>query len=449
MHHKQILALALALSTCAVDLASGAEPSEPGEPVTLGSAPRVLGPSVEVNPAGDAVVAWRVRASRRADIASHIEVVRVSSSGEVGQTQTLPADTGGEPFVAANPLGGAIVVWRRTVRDGDAYEMEAVRVSPEGLTGSVEVLDRVAAPPIQLDSPSAVVDSTGAATVVWSGPPEDAHSPLVPAVVKAIRIAPDGSVGELLTVSSDVPGAFVGSRDAHVAIDDSDQVTIAWRNPSRISGPPPAITAMRLLPGGGAGPTSEIPNGGSSHGTVRVLGGFALDAAPGGQVRVLNGLGGLTLWPVDPGASSLDDPTYIEATRRVVAAGFVTDATGKSTALLRRRRSGRQGSPGGAIGTVATDGTPVDPPLALSQASGPAPRLATGGSATVAVWQTITPGGNDQIRIRRLDQPSSQAIGSGRRPAISIDASGRAAVAWVQSAQGRRGTSLVSFARVG
>lgn len=134
-------------------------------PLTLGPAgSAALGPpQAAIDGAGNTIVVWQ-----RPDGLAPSTIVQAAirpSGGAFGEPVTLSATgaVSAHPHIAMNPAGDAIVVWDR-VAGQDAIVQAAVR--PAGSVFSAP-LD-VSAAGLQSPLPRAAVDAAGTATVVWT-----------------------------------------------------------------------------------------------------------------------------------------------------------------------------------------------------------------------------------------------------------------------------------------
>jgi hypothetical protein len=146
-------------------------------------------------------------------------------------TETLsePGFAAQNPQAAVNPSGDTWIVWQRDFPDSGstAPRVQAVRVAADGTVGPVRTLSDLGG-----QFPKVAVDPAGRATVIWTRF-DGTHT-----LLEGVRIQPDASVG---TVHVFNPGSDAGENDTAVGVDSSGNATVIWDD-----GTGPSIRARRL-----------------------------------------------------------------------------------------------------------------------------------------------------------------------------------------------------------
>jgi hypothetical protein len=140
-----------------------------------------------------------------------------------------------QPQVAVDPDGRATVVWSRS--DGSNARIQSVRLGPDGSPGQIQTLSAAGQSAIE---PQVAVDPDGSATVVWS------RSDGSKSRIQSVHVDADGAPGEVFTLSSSTQDAF----EPQVAVDPEGFATVVWRF---FDGTNWRIQTTRLLPTGGLG----------------------------------------------------------------------------------------------------------------------------------------------------------------------------------------------------
>jgi hypothetical protein len=355
----------------------------PGDVNTLlsNASDAFLGPQVALDAQGAATVVWERDEFPEfgVPISTYVEAVHVDAEGNPGEVTTLAnfatperdPDLGGPgdgPRVAVYSQGRATVVWRRNEHVGGSADqtVQAVRLSPDGTAGEVQTLSGSDA-----GDPKLAIDSRDRATVVW--PRFDGTNRRI----ESVRLRADGTPGPVRTLSK--PGQ--NADFPQVAVDRRGRATVVWRRTDRAKR---RIQSVRVRAGGAPGKVKTLSGGADSP---RV----AVD--PRGRATVV--------W------------RRIRQTKRA----FVD--------RVQSVRLGADGSPG-AVRTLSRAGA-FDPQVAVDRR----------GRATV-VWERPPPRGRamNQIEARRLGasgapepvQTLSKAdVGS---PQVTVDSNGRPTVVW-------------------
>ncbi|MFN8112277.1 MAG: hypothetical protein U0R51_03665 [Solirubrobacterales bacterium] len=131
---------------------------------------------------------------------SFTDPVRVSDEGQSAYTKGI----------AVGPSGTATVAFEQIGPDGAAPVV--AQIAPDGSVGPLTRLEAGVG-----RGPEVQVDADGVATVVWIAPAGGKG------VIRYVRVAPDGTVGETREVPATDPGWFLAT-----AIDDDGRVHIVW-----------------------------------------------------------------------------------------------------------------------------------------------------------------------------------------------------------------------------
>ena len=192
---------------------------------------------VEIDSAGRATVLW----SQWDGSNYRLQVVRLGAAlGNPGPVKTLSeagADAGGGQLVI-DSSDRVTVVWSRAGR------VQSARLGASaGNPGPTKTLSEAGQDAYEQH---VAVDDSGRATAVWS------RSDGSDVRVQAVRIAADGTVGQIKTISPGGENAYPGG----VAIDGSDRATVAW---SAYDGPNSRVQSVRLgAAGGNPGPVKTL-----------------------------------------------------------------------------------------------------------------------------------------------------------------------------------------------
>ncbi len=297
-------------------------------------ADEAAGPQVAIGGEGPATVIWHAHARLGA---YNLRTRQVGADGALGAVHTLvggatPGRGAGGARVAAGPDGAATVTWYRN-SDGVAHRVHARRIATDGTLG--EVLD-LSAPGRDGWFPHLGIGPDGVATVAWE------RNDGVVDRVQARRVAPDGTLGDVLDLSPPgEPASF-----PQIAVSPDGAATVIW---SSHEGPAPRVQAVRIAPDGTLGDVQDVSAPGVNSLTPRVA------AAPDGSATVT--------WARVDGAYS----------------------------RVQARRIG----PDGTLGDVLD--------LSPSDADGAAPRLAVGGDGVATVAWLRPAGSAASVQARQID----------------------------------------------
>lgn len=171
---------------------------------------------VAVNDNGDAIVAWR-----RTGATNEVWASTRPAGGSFGAPQAIasvPGKQALDPSVAINDAGAMIVVWYLSNTDTDGKQTIYAAFRPPG--GSF-TSSPISSSDVWNQSPRAVVDSTGKATVVWS------YWNGVDSNVARVRIRnADGSLGTQRDLSPSAPTGF--PMFATVGLDQAGSALAVW-----------------------------------------------------------------------------------------------------------------------------------------------------------------------------------------------------------------------------
>ena len=218
-----------------------------------------LRPQAVVDSTGTSTVVWY--GSEGASI--RVKARRIAPDGTLGPVMTLsrPGTDAGYPRMAIDPQGRVWVVWY--IADQNSIsQVEAIRLAADGTPGEVMTLSQ---PGENSFYPQVAVDSRGVATFVWETERTSNR-------IQMRRVFADGVVTDVVSLDDD---AFI-VRDPQIAIDSADRATIVW---SRQDGDPldngfrnGTIHAVRLAADGSAGPVRVLspPNDDAFHPQVAV-----------------------------------------------------------------------------------------------------------------------------------------------------------------------------------
>lgn len=324
---------------------------------------------------------------------SHVEARTVSPTGQLGATQVLSDldENAYYPEVAVDSEGVATVVWENQVGGGWPGRIEAVRLAPG--TGTPE------GPVMTLDDPGGevpdgigVVDATLAmgpddrAVVAWTRFDGAAEGSSRHATVRAVRLGPEGTPGEVEPVS--------------------DDPTLDFRYP-----------AIAVAPDGTT--TIVTTRFGSTAATVATR--FsATDFEPGAPSAVS-----------DPQQNSWDDPTVaVDGLGRVTVAWW---AAGPDGTVLRTRRLGPDGEleePRSALGLQAGIFARMELVAMAADADGRVMVAWPGADGRGPRMHAVRIGkGGQPSTTQRLSSPGD-ASSFGEVVDLTIDVRGRASVVW-------------------
>lgn len=168
-------------------------------------------PSLDLDAAGNAVVAWTVAAP-----ASYVQVRRRAVDGTLSATQNLTSGSSPalHPSVGVDADGDAVIAFRRT-RDGATF-VQARRRSAAGTLGPLQDVSRSAGSAVV---PQVAAEAGGAATVAWLRDDGEGHRYL-----QAVRRSATGTYGPVLDISV-ADGMAMQFR---LGLDSDGNAILAW-----------------------------------------------------------------------------------------------------------------------------------------------------------------------------------------------------------------------------
>ena len=184
----------------------------------------------------------------------------ISAAGSVGRVRTISA-AGDKPLwpqIAANPKGGAIVVWSRTRNlagqpRGRDSRVEARTISANGQLGSVKAVSTKGR---RAGGPRIASDARGNAIVAWQQKQATLR-------IKARRISAKGALGHVQTLSS----AKRKSEGLAIASSSRGKAIVAW---SQTDGKNWRIRARQISASGRLGSVKTISAPGHDAGLTEV-----------------------------------------------------------------------------------------------------------------------------------------------------------------------------------
>jgi hypothetical protein len=203
-----------------------------------------LHPQVAVTAAGDALVAWE---HRPAGPGPRIRVATIDRNGVAGPLRTVTESLsyGSAPRLGIDSRGNGLIAWYSEAPPG----VMARRMSPDGALGPIYS----PAPGEQIsDDPRLGLDRAGNATVAWSS-----------GSVKAWRL--DGDTPSPVLDLSRLPDATKADCCLEMAVDSAGYATGAWvRTPHAFDSEwKPAVLARRVAPDGSIGALHTLSPPGS------------------------------------------------------------------------------------------------------------------------------------------------------------------------------------------
>lgn len=207
-----------------------------------------LAPRVAIDPHGWATVAWHSDAGAT----STVQAARVAPDGAVGPVRTIstPAQRVGHVRLAVDSASRTTVVWHEY--DGARYSVHAVRLAPDGTPGPVLTLSEAL---YDARVPEVAVDLDGRATIVWERHYESEIR------VRAARLDVTGVVDGIRTLST----AGVYATSPVVASDPAGRMWVAWRRGGS------QIETVRLSTGGTPSATTTLSGSGSASSPEMVV----------------------------------------------------------------------------------------------------------------------------------------------------------------------------------
>jgi hypothetical protein len=337
-------------------------------------------PRVALDPDGNAIVVWQ----RSDGTNNRVQSRRRSASGTLSAVQTLSkaGQDALDPEIVLDHHGNAIVVWRRF--DGANWRIQARRRSASGTLGPVQTLSKAGQDAL---GPQVVMDANGNAIVGWTRF-DGAHY--------RIQLRPrssSGMLGSTQTLSEAGQDAF----GPQLGVDGVGNAVVVW---GRSDGTNGRIQLRRRSASGTISPVQTLSGAGQSAGDAHV----AVD----GQGNAL------VVWSRSNGTNN-----QVQARRRSVSAGALSSVQTLSDADLDT----------------------YDPRVVV---------MANGNA--VVVWRVWNAGFDGRIQARRRSssgtlspvQTLSDPVFLPYGPALALDRTGNAVVAWSLSGHSR---SVVQAAR--
>jgi hypothetical protein len=312
-------------------------------------------PQVAVDAAGNAIAVWEVSGSA-------IQARRINADGTLGTIQDLAAPPNVSlPAIAVDPTGNATVAWQRF--DGIDGIVQARRISPDGTLGPTQSLSLPGG--LALDA-NVAVDAAGRATVVWGRVSGTGTT------IQARRIAADGTLDPTVL---DLSGLGSSSHPAHVAVDASGNATAVWK---LFNGANNVAQARRIAADGSLGPLRTLsapgfeaavpdvavdPAGRATAVWVGNLMGFFTQIA---QTRSISADGTVgTTRDLAPGPNAGFPKIAVDSAGNATAAWTRSDGT---NTLLQTRRIALDGTLGATQDVSATGFNTSFPGLAVDPA---------------------------------------------------------------------------------
>ncbi|HYP55098.1 MAG TPA: hypothetical protein VEQ41_02190 [Solirubrobacterales bacterium] len=323
------------------------------------------------------------------------------------------------PDVAIDGAGNATIVWRELSSDEESVLIRAVRLAPDGSLGPKRTLAAIkgAAGCVCVQ---VVVDFLGRATVAWLA---------LEGGQMRVQAAQLDSAGVPIGPAKSVSPADEDAWDHDLAVDSQGRVTVVWA----VSDPTERIESVRLLPSGAA----ESPQVISETDLSSTAPDVTVDDEDRAAV-VWDSADGIQLVRFDadgsPGAlQTLSSPAEVAG-----APALVIDSASRATVSwwtaddheAKAIRIESDGTPG-TVQTLSADGEETWPPLLA---------VDSGDRVTVA-WETWTPSEIKTLRIeadgaigalRLVSDPKRQAV----EPQLAIGSGGEAVIAWAHPVVG-------------
>jgi glucose/arabinose dehydrogenase len=198
-------------------------------------------PRVGVDSTGDAVFAWRRLHSGAYDIETRAR----SAAGSLSPVQTLGGDAS-QPQLAVDPNGDAVFTWLHF--DGTTQRVEARARSAAGTLSGAKALSGAGSEGLL---PQVDVDSGGDAVFAWERYSSGGYQ---------VQARARSAAGALSPVSS-LSKAAIDAISPQVGVDANGNAVFAW---TRLGGPYDRIQARKRSAAGVFGPIVEVTGAGSS-----------------------------------------------------------------------------------------------------------------------------------------------------------------------------------------
>lgn len=245
---------------------------EPGAElrVNLGSRTGQRAPSVAMDAAGEALVAWERAVPVGSGLApTNIFARRLPAAGEPGAELLLNSDAvpqNSQPSVALDADGDGLIAWTAAGQDGDstfATNVYARRLPAGAQPDPIFLVN--ATTPLNQSRPSAAVDAAGNAVIAWTSQGQDGDGTFATNVY-ARRFPLAGAPGPELGVNLTTQGSQHSPR---AAIDADGDFVIAWSDAG--SEFPGDLFLRQFNPDGSSADQDRQINGGTGR-TGRLFG---------------------------------------------------------------------------------------------------------------------------------------------------------------------------------
>ena len=367
---------------------------------------RQFNPSVSLDADGDALVAWE--SLNQDGSGSGIYAQRYAAGGAaVGgevRVNTYTTVNQGNPSVALDADGDALVAWQSYQQDGSFYGVYARRYTAAGVPSPEFRVTTYTA--VNQGNPSVALDADGDALVAWQSYGQDSAGYGAGYGVYAQRYAASGAaVGGEVRVNTFTATAQL---NPSVSLDADGDALVAWQSYGQ-DGAGYSVYAQRY-----EGPNRPVASGGTPAG------------AAGGEVTVAGG----TATQTTPAVASEANGDYV-----VTWTSTGRDASGLAVVAQRYTAAGVARGAEFVVNTTTTTGDQQDPSVAMD----------ADGDFVVA-WEGTGQGfstSTNNVYARRYDKngvPQGgefgvQSPGSIARtdPSVGMDADGDFVVTWQTS----------------
>jgi hypothetical protein len=386
------------------------------------AAPVAAGAKVALDAQGNVIAVWSHYDGKK----WRVQERPISAAGSVGRVRTISA-AGDKPLwpqIAANPKGGAIVVWSRTRNlagqpRGRDSRVEARTISANGQLGSVKAVSTKGR---RAGGPRIASDARGNAIVAWQQKQATLR-------IKVRRISAKGALGHVQTLSS----AKRKSEGLAIASSSRGKAIVAW---SQTDGKNWRIRARQISASGRLGSVKTISAPGHDAGLTEV----ASDAR-GNATVVWSQFGAndsgrsIKAQRVSATGTVRRGLTLSPARDEGLQAQVASDARGDTIVVWDGDGAkARQISPTGIPGPTQTLSSPGQP--------GYSPQVAINGNGTAtALWYdadfTVHPDRWD-LQTRQISAPGAlgptQTLATKpiRNTAIAVNPEGDAFAGWSQ-----------------
>lgn len=322
------------------------------------------------------------------------------------------------PDLATDAEGHTTIVWQEGSEDGITRLIQAARLAPDGTLGSLQTLTSMTSGP-GCSCPKVVIDSQRRATVAWVAgvDPSDRDR------MQAVQLGADGlPLGPVKTLS---PTGEEASRH-DLAVDSQGRATVVWR----VGGPIARIESARLLPDGTAEPAQTISEPGVDSTAPSVAIGQEDRAA-----MAWDSTDGLQLIRISAGGSPGSVQTVLPPEASAGVPQIVVDSQDRTT-LAYWRSSGFEAKavrvePDGTVGPIVNLSAEGEKTLVPLVAIDSTDRI-------TAVWESFS----GQIKTARIEADgtvgpmrlvSDPDLHRAGEPQLAMGPGGKAVVIWAHS----------------